>query len=291
MIVCNLYGGLGNQMFQYAFGKSHAERTGEDIYFSTDFSTDKSNFFKAAFNLENNFLNSRDLNQLFGPIYANKYLRKSLGKFNNLPFSPKNFFFEKNYAFDPNFFNLEATDIKYFQGYWQSFKYFKGMEDLIRRDFKFFNTFSCIPISEKIEKVKSVAIHIRRGDYLSVQKNKSIYNVCSKDYYYQAIDILSERFENLQFFVFSDDKKWAFDNICSLYKNSHLVDLNNYSDSSYLDMFLISKCENQIIANSTFSWWGAWLNSNENKIVISPEAWYLNGNTTNDLLPYDWIRL
>ncbi len=166
MIVCNLYGGLGNQMFQYAFGKSQAARTGEDIYFSTDFSTDKSSFFKAAFNLEINFLNSKDLHQLFGPINANAYYRKFLGKYSNFLFSPKNFFFEKNYAFDSNFFNLDATNTKYFQGYWQSYKYFEGIEDIVRRDFNFFNTTSCAHISEEIEKGNSAAIHIRRGDYL-----------------------------------------------------------------------------------------------------------------------------
>jgi len=176
-------------------------------------------------------------------------------------------------------------------GFWQNAKYFKNIEKEIREEFtlrkpldeKFAN------ISRQIENIPSVSIHIRRGDYVNDPKTKAVHNVCDLDYYNKAIDIIKTNVNNPTFFVFSDDIDWVSKN---LEINSPTFWVSNLKSKDYEELILMSKCKHNIIANSSFSWWGAWLNQNPDKIVIAPKQWLINKTADElDILPPRWIKI
>ena len=130
---------------------------------------------------------------------------------------------------------------------------------------------------------------MRRGDYVSNKKTNSMHGVCSLDYYRNAIKTILKRVENPVFFVFSDDIAWVKNNLVIDAPNV-FIDHNSCMES-YNDMRLMSLCQHHIIANSSFSWWGAWLGTNSNKIVIAPKQWFAHTKSTDDLIPVAWLKL
>ncbi|MDR0428165.1 MAG: alpha-1,2-fucosyltransferase, partial [Dysgonamonadaceae bacterium] len=138
-----------------------------------------------------------------------------------------------------------------------------------------------------IKEENSISIHIRRGDYLSSSNINYVGNICNITYYIEAIKKIEQMVENPVFFIFSNDIKWAQENL--QLANVHYIDWNKKEDS-WQDMFLMSKCKHNIIANSTFSWWRAWLNQYVEKIIISPDLFY-NGEKATDLIPESWIKI
>ncbi len=179
----------------------------------------------------------------------------------------------------------------YLVGYWQSARYFEKYASVIRKDFGFRaqmvmrNSVTAINISQS----SAVSIHVRRGDYLHDPGTSAKHGVCSLDYYETAIRYLMDRLDRPSFFVFSDDIDWARNNLM-IDAPCQYVD-HNQGESSFVDMYLMSLCQHHIIANSSFSWWGAWLNSNPEKIVLAPAKWFAHPIDTGDLLPDGWIRL
>jgi hypothetical protein len=161
----------------------------------------------------------------------------------------------------------------------------------IRTDFAFRQPLTGlnVEIAQEIAVVNSVSLHIRRGDYASNPKTLSTHGTCSLAYYKEAIRKIIERVESPHLFVFSDDIDWARDNL-NIDLPIRYVDHNRDSES-FNDMRLMSLCRHHIIANSSFSWWGAWLNPHEDKIVVAPNNWFANSNNTKDLLPTGWFAL
>lgn len=262
-----LKGGLGNQMFQYAYGRS-LELSGKKILFNTSFFNGARpkidtprNFKLNNFNIQTKaeFVNRQS--QIID--FINKFLKK---------------LHLKNEGF----------------GYWQSEKYFQNFRLEIQKEFELKNplTKESLDWQEKIKKTNnSVSIHIRRGDYIQDQKTKNFHGGCNLEYYQKALAevIQRSRNNNLELFIFSDDITWAKENLQFPYP------INFVSDKQipdYEEMYLMSQCINNIIANSTFSWWAAWLNQNPNKIVIGPKQWF-NSKTSNeiDILPKTWIQI
>ena len=134
-----------------------------------------------------------------------------------------------------------------------------------------------------------MAIHVRRGDYINDKKTSLVHNVCDLNYYERAIDVIKAQVNNPTFFVFSDDIEWAGENL-PVNPNARYV--SNLEGEDYEELILMSMCEHNIIANSTFSWWGAWLNQNPNKIVIAPKQWLVNKTSAElDILPKDWLKI
>lgn len=272
-------GGLGNQMFQYAFYRS-LQLSGNEACL------DISSFVSYDFH------NGYELERVFGlcPVMAsenqlskfkNNILLKILNKANIYSRIIK----QKNLGFDGRYLQLKGN--KYFEGYWQSEKYFKNIEAQIRTDFTFpkLDEKNQI-IANDIIKTNSISIHIRMGDYVNHPLHGGI---CTLDYYKNAIKIINENIDNPKFYIFSNDIAWCKENL----KLENVVYvLGNDGDSSYKDMQLMSLCKHNIIANSSFSWWGAWLNNNPSKVVVAPNKW-LNDNSidTTDLLPSEWIRI
>ena len=179
--------------------------------------------------------------------------------------------------------------INYYIGYWQSEKFFKDISDEIRKDFSFpkFTSEKNLEILKLIKSYNSVSIHIRRGDYL---QNRGFNGLAPLEYYQKAIEYIKNKIENPHFFIFSNDIEWCRKNLSI--ENSYYIDWNR-GEESYRDMQLMSLCKHNIIPNSTFSWWGAWLNKNPNKIVIAPEKWFndcVNIDYSN-IVPETWIKI
>lgn len=293
-----LQGGLGNQMFQYAF------------YLSKRHSNMKIRCDYSLLQGQNRSHNGFELDDVFGIVdcksnILNRWVVRALIKINHLDKKWKCYLFfifrllKVRYVEDeiPSKYDRLRLipDAKggccYFLGYWQSEKYFKGIEREIRAIFRFKED----EISEcsrsilyQIKKTQSVSVHVRREDYLNVQNQKLYGGICTLQYYYKAISYFTTLYgQEIFFFIFSNDAEWVKCNFDI--PNMIIVDCNQ-GENAWQDMFLMSKCTHNIIANSSFSWWGAWLNTNDNKRVISPSR-FMNIGDSSDIIPSDWIVL
>ena len=197
---------------------------------------------------------------------------------------------ESGFAYHKEFMSYPKNT--YMEGFWQSEKYFKDIESTIKSDFTFNENLNAenTKWKDKINAVNSVSIHVRRGDYVSNKNTNTHHGTSDLAYYKRAVDKLAETETGLELFVFSDDLDWCKTNFNFKFP-INFVDTNvliNY----HLDMHLMSCCQHNIIANSSFSWWGAWLNTNPTKKVIAPQKWF-NDNSidTSDLIPETWMKL
>lgn len=276
MIIIHIRGGLGNQMFQYALYLSFVER---GIPAFLDLSHYKKNEQARGFELEHAF-------GIKAPVVsaANKLASKLHWKL----FHP---FYKTAYKETDNrfgFYDKQVTALRsaYLKGYWQSEKYFTNAGETVKSSFSFTD-----PVDEdnkrllsQVNNPSSVSIHIRRGDYAGSPDNF----ILPLSYYQHAIEFVSEKIDKPVFYVFSDDASWAAQNL----NLPHAVFVNhNQGKNSYIDMQLMSNCSHNIIANSSFSWWAAWLNQNENKFVIAPSKWLSWMEGTRDIIPAEWIKL
>jgi len=284
MKIVKLLGGLGNQMFQYAFYRS-LQNKGISVY--ADLSDFDEYPLHNGYELERIFnlkvkKPSKFLLNLFRPNQT-KWIFRKLKRILNL----KNTYRveENEFMFDASFFNNAN---KYYFGYWQNEEYFHDIAEKIKHDFKFPKIAATEnqTVLQQIVDTESVAIHVRRGDYL---KDPLFGGICTLDYYEQAILSLNSKIKDAQFFVFSDDMAWCRQNLNL--KKATYIDWNK-GNNSYIDMQLMSNCKHNIIANSSFSWWGAWLNNNNNKVIIAPKKWIAN-LTPNDcnICPKTWIKI
>jgi len=292
-IIIKLQGGLGNQMFLWAFGKALSRKKGADVYFD-DYEYCLNNPYRE---LE---LNKFKLNLLTKqPERKKQKLKKILRELvptkklkNKIDVEPRlvvenHIYEETTFCFEEKLFNIQPP--AYLEGSFQSEKYFIGVEDEIRQGFEL-----NIPLnnanSEMLEKIKSsnsISLHIRRGDYL---KEADYRGICSVDYYKNAVELIvkEKNIENPSLFIFSDDYDWVTSNLQFNYKTNY-VDIND-TNSALFDLELMKNCKHNIVANSSFSWWGAWLNNNYDKMVVAPKPW-LKGIPDYDLVPEGWLRI
>jgi hypothetical protein len=197
---------------------------------------------------------------------------------------------EKHFHFDPDILNM--PDSVYLDGYWQSEKYFADIAGIIRQEFtvKTPQGGKDKELAEQITSCESVSLHIRRGDYVSNSHTNQVHGTCDLDYYFRCVENLTQTVQNSHFFIFSDDPEWARDNL-RLPNPITLVD-HNGPNKNYEDLRLMSQCKHHIIANSSFSWWGAWLNPIEDKLVFAPKRWFARDNhNLHDFIPNQWIKV
>ena len=291
MVIVQLIGGLGNQMFQYAMAKRLAVL--KDTLLKFDITLFKNygdrQYDLGCFNIKENFASQEEICRLRGP-YNKKIPWKTFKLINRAkPVHMRSYFKEKQFNFDPEVFKVSG-DV-YVEGYWQSEKYFKDIKHTIREDLQFKTEPDPAnkEMADLILNLNSVSVHIRRGDYVSDPEVKKVHGTCSMDYYNNAVENMLEKIKNPHFFVFSDDPAWVLKN---LKINHPITFINKNSGKAFEDLRLISYCRHHIIANSSFSWWGAWLSKNPHKIVIAPKKWFNDPCiNTEDLVPESWNKL
>ena len=305
MVIVELSGGLGNQMFQYAAGRSLALKNKTPIkLFTHKLSRNwHRSYVLNCFNIDEQVVSKNETDKLLK--------NKSCFVYKEIPG-----------GFNKNFFEIKEN--VFLKGYWQSEKYFKDNALLLRKEF----TFKIEPseknknLIEQIRNCESVAIHVRRGDFITIHKANARYGgICDMSYYQKCLNYIKETVSNPVFFIFSDEPKWVQENLKPegkavyvthnsgrkhfkwennyYFRNSLILFKNLFPDKSYEDMRLMSNCKHFIIANSSFSWWGAWLGNHPDKIVCTPSRWI---NPTNDkigiaesefkdLIPGTWTKI
>jgi hypothetical protein len=292
MIISHIIGGLGNQMFQYALGRSRS------LELDVPLKLHVSDF--AGYGLHNGF----ELGHVFSGDFlpaADDEVRSVLGWRRSwacrrilinrraAALRGPHLIVEPRFGYWPGI--AETTDNCFLVGNWQSEKYFKNVESTIRADLNFRHP----PNSRnqewmsRIGDCQSVSLHVRRGDYATHARTRAVLGILPLDYYRAAIDFVAGRTESPELFIFSDDIPWAREHLDIPFP-CHYID-HNKGPESYNDMRLMSVCRHHIIANSSFSWWGAWLNPAPDKIVVAPRRWFANGWSIEDLIPAAWVSL
>lgn len=287
MIISTLTDRMGNQLFQYAAGRALAIKNDTILKINKKkFEINPSPVAKYElhhFRIPQNFATNQEINEYL-------WLKDSLIFRGMRKIYPKHTYFEKSFDYDRCFERLGAK--VGLRGFWQSYKYFDSISDIIREECQVVHPISGLNqvLSNEMRQVNSVAVHVRRGDYVSNPKTHVIFGTCSLDYYKKAIGLIAERVQNPKFYFFSDDIDWVRENLKVPYSSTYIS--HNTGEKSYEDLRLMSHCKHNVIANSTFSWWGAWLNQNQNKIVVAPKNWFTDPQKrTDDLCPLDWLRI
>lgn len=285
MIKLILKGGLGNQMFQYAAGYSLAKKISTDLILDLSFlktnppikNFTKRNYELHFFNIENK------TTTLLKNNFLDKYFSYAL-QFGYYKIFNNNYFYEKDfYRFNKEFFEQGPNTT--IEGYYNNFRYFEEYQDDIKQIFdldKFYND-KFEQIERDIDSCNSVSINVRRGDYLN-SKHKNVFTFLDIDYYMKAVSLIKKVVNNPHFYIFSFDFDNPsevldyFGNKVGLTKDNLTILGKEYTGENFKSYFrLISLCKNNIISNSTFSFWGAYLNKNQSKVVISPKNWSYSG--------------
>jgi hypothetical protein len=292
MIISQIIGGLGNQMFQYAAGRALSLGRGQslrlDISGFAGYGLHQGFELQRVFNCSTEIAAEPDVRNILGWPFLSS-IRRVVARPGMAAFRRDGFVVEPHFHYWPEM-NHVPQDC-YLVGYWQSEKYFQTHTSEIRADFTFKPPLldRNAKLAEQIDQVNAVSLHVRRGDYVDNAKTNATHGVCSLDYYRAAIQHVSDRIIRPYFFIFSDDIAWVKDNL-KIDMPCQYVD-HNQGEESFNDMHLMSLCQHHIIANSSFSWWGAWLNPNANKIILAPKKWFANKNNVKDLFPQGWVTL
>ena len=297
MIIARVRGGLGNQLFQYAAAKAlavqHNTQLKLDLYYFTKhpyrtFDLDK-------FKLPLEIAARSEVHRFTGSNPLIRYINKR----ENYLHCPK-VAVQPHYHYYEDFFKLPGHI--YLSGYWQSEKYFTPVRDSMRQWVEPREPLDpkSQELASEMTRCESVSLHVRRGDYNAATYN-SFFGGLTESYYKRAVTRILQEVPDARFFVFSDDIEWCKNNLPipdALYAD------HNKGHDSYKDLYLMSCCRHNIIANSSFSWWGAWLNKNPDKKVIAPARWfqkeYVDGRmvvypcriyNVKDLIPPAWIKI
>lgn len=288
MIVVRLCGGLGNQLFQYAAGRALASINGAELVLDLGwFKNRPESNTPREYELSNYRIQARvasESEERIGKNYSDRFRRR-------VPFlsRPWTLCREKSFDFDENFLKLQ--DNIYLDGYWQSYKYFNNFAEALRKELTPIRAPSATDdlVLDSIDAKNSVSVHVRRGDYISQKAASVKHGTCSVEYYQRAVHTIMSRVNNPHFFVFSDDCQWARENL--LFPGGATFVDHNGPANAFQDVRLMAHCKHHVIANSTFSWWGAWLNPRRDKIIAAPKNWFANGLSAKDIVPNEWIRL
>lgn len=274
--------GLGNQMFQYAllrYLKDKGNKCFADITSYYDHSLREFSLCDVFPNIDLNLFDSRN---------KERYISDSLSG------NDRCYYIEPSYSFADPYYDIgfiDSMNYGYLDGYFQTYYYANSIRNQLLEDFTFSNS-NDERLSELVDNIRyknSVSIHVRRGDYLEKGNIEIFGGVCTREFYKKAISLIYERIEKPLFVFLSNDISWVRDNIkCddALYINEDMF--TDYRD--WYDMYIMSICKHNIIANSSYSWWGAWLNRNTNKTVVAPKGWH-NGGKWEHICPPEWIRL
>jgi hypothetical protein len=290
-IIARVFGGIGNQLFIYAAARALAIKNSTplflDIISGFRGKNSERDYTLGHFNINAQVASKWESYDFCGGRGA-QFIAKKVSKI--LPLEKKIYILQ--YAgYNPELADLKIKRKTYLEGYWQSEKYFTDIANIIREELTFKKKTAGLnkELAETIATCQAVSIHARRGDYVSNAKTRQIHGFCGLAYYHTCIKEIASRVANPHFFIFSDDSRWCKDNL-RLQHPVTFID-HNGPDKCHEDLRLMSLCKHNIIANSSFSWWGAWLNRNENKIVIAPNKWFTKKiKGSEDIIPNNWIK-
>lgn len=290
-VIARIEGGLGNQLFQYAAARSLADRLRCNLALDLrglDENGDRP-FQLDLYNIRASVASAQQLRNL--PGWRTSRWGRLRSNFSQIAPAFFSFpvFWPRSFAFDQRFEKISQP--VYLVGYWQSEKYFSWNRERLLRDIQLATPLpSDMPLLNQIRGVNSVALHIRRGDYVSNATASEFHGLCDMSYYHAAINAMKVRFPNIHVFVFSDEPDWAKKNLI-LGVPTHYVDENSM-DKGHIDLELMRHCRHHVIANSSFSWWGSWLCEADQQVVHAPKRWFADATTdTSDVVPERWIQL
>lgn len=280
-IVVYISGGLGNQLFTFAFGYALSQELQADFYIDT---SSPDNGLGDRFGLiDFNITYAKRVSYAYYYGIINRTLLNRVRKRNVIGWTIREYKGKKPTVYDAKTKNIKRST--YFKGYWQSEKYFvKYRKDLLEMfQPKEERTISVRNIIKTVSQQNSVALHVRRGDYVTIGCHLQM------DFYDKAIQFIKEKIgDDIVLYIFSDDIKFCKQYFEKFSKSAKIVYPKYQSDNKTLDDLLImSHCKHMIMANSTYSWWGAWLNQNESKVIVCPEL----GMWTGDFYPEDWVKI
>lgn len=293
-VVCaRLMGGLGNQMFQYAFARSISLKTGATVLLDTTvLETESPGVTPRCFALEPFAIAGRVATrdeaqrlQLGDGILQR--VRRFLDRF--LPVAAKRIIVDQANGFDES--ALGARPPVYLSGYWQSERYFAADAEVLREDFRLRDPLSpnASRILAEIAAEPSISVHVRRGDYLLNSTNLDFHGVQSRDYYVQAVERIQQEAGKLSVFIFSDDLDWCRANL-PFDERTVFVEIDGAA-RDHEEMHLMSQCDHHVVSNSSFGWWGAWLGKNPDRIVVAPAKWFAAPDVKSDIVPASWLRI
>ena len=294
MIIVKLMGGLGNQMFQYATARSVAHRLRTPLLLDTTAYNDMPevdtprHYELGDLRITGKIASTAELSRMLPADFRATLsfrIRRRLGLEKRLRALG-----EPHKDFSP--FIFKARKNTYLLGWWQNEKYFTDIQDILRKEFqpKRVSAYGKKILSQ-IEACDAISIHVRRGDYVTNKYANKEHGLASIDYYKRAVDYINSEVKKPRYFVFSDDMAWCKKNL-KLGQDFVFVD-SHTPNTAHEGIYLMQYCKHNIIANSSYSWWGAWLNNNPNKIVIAPKSWFQNQQTNQEtgIVPNDWKRL
>jgi hypothetical protein len=292
MIIIRLKGGMGNQMFQYAFAKGMAKRLNTDFKTDCSLLLDRSrgkdhiyrNYDLSLFQVQENFtLPLFFLNLIYK--LKSSFIRKKITAF---VAKGKRIEKEKHFHTDVTLLNNPADETLY-NGWWQNFRYFENIKEELKADFRFKASLlkESNLIHHKIKESNSICLNVRRTDFLT---NPAL-NATNLEYFLRAAKKMAELVEQPHFFIFSDDVEWCEENLVFDYPTEFVQhDQKGEKFGNYLQLMIA--CKHFIIPNSSFAWWAVWLNENKSKKVIAPNRWFNEGeHDTSGLIPEEWIRV
>ena len=278
-------------MFQYAMGRALALKSGQHLRLDTRSFNGRPQHqgfeLHRVFRVSTPVATNEEIVEMLG-WQASRIVRRFLIRTGLTRFSKQSSINEPHFHYWNGVETL--SNHCYLSGYWQSEKYFRSFFSEIRRDFLFKQPLEGrnVEVAKQISEVNAISMHIRRGDYVNSPVANQTHGVCTPNYYHEAISHLLERVVKPHIFIFSDDIPWARKNL-KIDAPCSFVD-HNCGLESFNDMRLMSMCDHHIIANSSFSWWGAWLNQSETKIVVAPQEWFAVDKNVSDLIPVNWVR-
>ena len=294
MVIVKLLGGLGNQMFQYAAGRRLAHVLGTELKldisgYQNQGPLTQRRYNLEVFNIQQKIASADEIRSLKGPesILPPAIIVERLTKLRLIPSYIHRI---RQTRFDPAILSL--PDNVYLNGIWQSEKYFIDIAEIIRKEFTLKNPPPAKnkELSDLITATESISIHVRRTDYVHNRKTQAMHGHCDIDYYRACVDQLIKKVKKPHFFIFSDDPQWTSENLKLEYPTTLVT--HNQEDQCHEDLTLMSQCKHHIIANSSFSWWGAWLNPGPGKTIFAPRRWFKNlSYDSNDIIPEKWIRI
>lgn len=294
MIGVRLMGGLGNQMFQYAFARRVAHDKNTDfvmdrVFFENIAEGDTTREYEIdCFNITERFLsaNKRPNEE---PINYTGVFGKGRFLKHKLKGQSWHIYREPHHNFDAK--ALKQPNNTYFIGYWQTEKYFADIRDILLRDFSFKHapTGKNKSLLAEITKTDSVSVHVRRGDYVANPATNKFHGPKEEAYYRAALAPILKQVKKPNLFVFSDEPEWCKENLSFEGLPTTYVEGN---EKGFEDMRLMMHCKHNVIANSSFSWWAAWLNQNPSKVVVGPKKWFNDATVnTKDVIPKSWHQV